>query len=346
MCSIYTHYSIVSLIVHTCCRILFENIEFSKGKEVKKPKRTPISLVVYNHKGGVGKTTIAGWLAYLLATGGINKLGKKLSVVLIDLDSQQNASKTFLNMVQKTGLPYLLPPLHPDYVEGALENGNWNGYSTSSDILFNRNFVYYPVAGVETLKVLPSEGRVDRLNEVMHNDGYIPLIGELAQSFLEIESEMDEVDIVIFDTPPSKTAICEGFLSQCSHVLVPTQLEYDSVESVPQLMENIRLYNEERTDPIELVGVIPNLASSISLTNNEVEQYMALEGYVENYKLANNIKDELLLEDFFLVNRTIFKPRRKPDDLDTVFCLKKDKKATAEMTKLYDFVCKRLGVAA
>ncbi|MDH1472660.1 ParA family protein [Shewanella sp. GD03713] len=306
----------------------------------------PISLVVYNHKGGVGKTTIAGWLAYLLATGGIDKLGKKLSVVLVDLDSQQNASKTFLNMVHKTGLPYLLPPLHPDYVEGAPENGSWNGYSTSSDILFNRNFVYYPVAGVDNLKILPSEGRVDRLNDVMHKDGYIPLIGELAKSFLEIEEDMGEIDIVIFDTPPSKTAICEGFLSQCSHVLVPTQLEYDSVESVPQLMENIRLYNEERETPIEIVGVIPNLASSVALTNNEVEQYTALYEYVEKYKSINNINDELLLKDFFLVNRTIFKPRRKPDDLDTVFCLKKDKKASDEMTQLYNYVCERLGVDA
>lgn len=311
-----------------------------------KLKRKPISLVVYNHKGGVGKTTIAGWLAYLLATGGIDKLGKKLSVVLVDLDSQQNASKTFLNMVHKTGLPYLLPPLHPDYVEGAPENGSWNGYSTSSDILFNRNFVYYPVAGVDNLKILPSEGRVDRLNDVMHKDGYIPLIGELAKSFIEIEEDMGEIDIVIFDTPPSKTAICEGFLSQCSHVLVPTQLEYDSVESVPQLMENIRLYNEERDTPIEIVGVIPNLASSVALTNNEVEQYTALYEYVEKYKSINNIKDELLLKDFFLVNRTIFKPRRKPDDLDTVFCLKKDKKASDEMTQLYNYVCERLGVDA
>jgi len=129
-------------------------------------KRKPISLIIYHHKGGVGKTTIASWLSYLLATGGIAKKDKKLNVVL-----------------------------------------------ASSDILFDRPFVYYPVNGVETLSVLPSEGRVDRLNEVMHKDDFIPLIGDLAERYIDIETEMGEVDIIIFDTPPSKTAICEGFLS-------------------------------------------------------------------------------------------------------------------------------------
>ncbi|WP_288985361.1 ParA family protein [uncultured Pseudoalteromonas sp.] len=307
-------------------------------------KRKPISLIIYHHKGGVGKTTIASWLSYLLATGGIAKKDKKLNVVLVDLDSQQNASKTFLSMKKVPGLPYMLPPLHPQYIEGAPENGDWNGYSTSSDILFDRPFVYYPVNGVETLSVLPSEGRVDRLNEVMHKNDFIPLIGDLAERYIDIETEMGEVDIIIFDTPPSKTAICEGFLSKCSHVLVPTQLEYDSVDSVPQLMDNIRLYNEERHEPIEIVGVIPNLASSTSLTNNEVDQYATLEAHLNKHKAEHNITDDLLLEDFFLVNRVIFKHKKKPDALETVFCLKKDKKAMLEMDSLYNYVRTRLNV--
>ena len=41
-------------------------------------KRKPISLIIYHHKGGVGKTTIASWLSYLLATGGIAKKDKKI----------------------------------------------------------------------------------------------------------------------------------------------------------------------------------------------------------------------------------------------------------------------------
>ncbi|WP_024605510.1 MULTISPECIES: ParA family protein [unclassified Pseudoalteromonas] len=306
--------------------------------------KKPISLMIYNHKGGVGKSTIAGWLAYLFATGGIEGKDKKLNIALVDLDSQQNASKTFLKMKKMSGVPYLLPPRHPDFIEGSEDNGSWNGFSTSSDILFNRQFVYYPVTGIDTLKILPSEGRVDRLSEVKDNDDFIPLIADLAQDFLDVEAEMDEIDIIIYDTPPSKTSICEGFLSKCSHVLVPTQLEYDSVDSVPQLMDNIRIYNEERDIPIEIVGVVPNLASSTSLTKNEVEQYGLLEQHIEKYKTQNNIDIDLLPKNFFLVNRTIFKPVRKPDELEKVFCLKKDKKATLEMSNLYSFVRNRLGV--
>ncbi|CAH7341331.1 ParA family protein [Vibrio crassostreae] len=305
-------------------------------------KKKPISLVCYNQKGGVGKSFCSSWLAYLMATGGIDGTKEKKRVVLVDLDSQQNVSKTFLPMQKRSGLPYALPPKHPEFVEGDPDNGTWNGYSTSSDILFDRQFAYYPVEGVENLKILPSEGRVDRLNEVMHQDGFIPLISQLAELFLETEAELGEVDIFIFDTPPSKTSICEGFLAKCSHVLVPTQLEFDSVESVPLLMENIRIYNETRDEPIKIAGIIPNLVRSSSMTNTELEQYTKLVSDVYEYQKTMNIDYDVLPEDFFLVNRVIFKPRHKPDDLSTVFNLKKDPKATKEMSDLYDFVLSRL----
>lgn len=307
--------------------------------------KKPISLICYNHKGGVGKTFLATWISYLLSTGGVDKKGKKLRVVLVDLDSQQNASSTFLPMQHMNNLPYALPPKHPDYVEGNPDNGSWNGLSTSSDILFDRQFVYYPVNGIDTLQVLPSEGRVDRLNAVFKNDeGYIPKISELTAMYLEAEAELGEIDVIVFDTPPSKTAICEGFLAECSHVIIPTQLEYDSVDGVPNLLESIMLNNESRVEPIKIVGIIPNLVRSTSLTNSEVEQFKHLVTVTEAYEKRLSLT-ESLVPDNFLVNRVIFKPRRKPDDLEAVFNLKKDLKAQEEMSQFYKFICNRLGVA-
>lgn len=247
-------------------------------------------------------------------------------------------------MQYRSGLPYLLPPRHPDYVDGDPDNGSWNGYSTSSDILFDRQFVYYPVKDVPNLKVLPSEGRVDRLNDVFSDkDAYIPLISELTNTYLEVEGDLDEVDIIVFDSPPSKTAITEGFMASCSHVIIPTQLEYDSVEAVPNLLETIRINNENTDSPINVVGVIPNLVRSSSLTNSELDQFTNLIESVSRYESILETEN-LVPQDFFLVNRVIFKPRRKPDNLEEVFSLKKDPKATEEMTKLYDFVCKRIGI--
>ena len=308
-----------------------------------KSKKKIISLIIYHHKGGVGKSLLSTWLAYLLAKGGLNGEQPKLNVALIDLDSQQNASKTYLEMVRRIGVPYPIPPYHPDFVPGDPENGTWDGISTSSDILYGEQFVYYTAMNLDNLKILPSEGRVERISEIIANDNYIPHIGELAKEFLDQEEEIGELDVIIFDTPPSKTSICEGFLSACSHTLIPTQLEYDSVESIPLLFENFRLYNEMREVPIEVVGVIPNLVSSTSMTNMEIEQYKKLFGIVDDYQKENNLEN-LLPSDFFLVNRVAFKPRKKPDDLDTVFNLKKDKKAEHEMTKLFEFVTEKLGV--
>ena len=65
--------------IQDSCRTLIKNIlswRFTGVKNTKK--RKPISLIIYHHKGGVGKTTIASWLSYLLATGGIAKKDKKL----------------------------------------------------------------------------------------------------------------------------------------------------------------------------------------------------------------------------------------------------------------------------
>ena len=311
---------------------------------MEKTDNSLISMVVYQEKGGVGKSTISSWLAYLLATGGLDGKSKKLRVLLVDLDSQQNLSKSFLQLEKRTGVPYHLPPRHPDFIDGNPENGTWNGYSTSSDILFNREFCYYDVKGVDNLKILPSEGRVDRLKDVIGDNGFIPLVSELANEFISQEREMGDVDIIIFDTPPSKTTLCEGFLSVASHVLIPTQLEYDSVEAIPNLIENINIYNEQREKPIEIVGFIPNLVSSTAMTNSEVEQYQTLFSYVKKYEQDND-KHNLLPADFYMVNRVAFKPRRKPDDLDKVFSLKKDKKARREMTMLYEFVHDKLGIA-
>lgn len=301
-----------------------------------------ISMMVYSQKGGVGKTHTSIWLAYLLATGGIDGLGKKHRVVLVDLDSQQNASNMLLEMMKRPGMPYALPPLHPSFKEGNPENGEWNGYSTSSDILFDRQFMYYDVPGIENLRVLPSEGRVDRLNNVLKEDGFIPLISELTQLYLDVEEEFDETDIIIFDSPPSKTSICEGFLSRCSHVMIPTQLECDSVDGVATLLDNIKIYNESRDEPIKVTGVIPNLVRSINLTNSELEQYEVLTKHTRKYEKSMGLNYDLIPDDFFLVNRTIFKPRRKPDNLREFFNLKKDPKAQNEMDLFYSFMCNRL----
>ncbi|EYU13636.1 MULTISPECIES: hypothetical protein [Photorhabdus] len=87
---------------------------------------------------------------------------------------------------------------------------NYNSYSTSSGILFARQFVYYPVAGIDALKVLPPEGRVDRLNEVINKDDFIPIVGELAQNFSEQKMEIGDVDLIIFNTLPGKTSFVKG----------------------------------------------------------------------------------------------------------------------------------------
>ncbi|MFT4929897.1 MAG: chromosome partitioning protein [Phenylobacterium sp.] len=298
------------------------------------------SVVIYNHKGGVGKTMMSTNLAYLLATGGVDGAGEKKRVLLVDLDSQQNCSKTFLKMKIPPGMGYAVPPKNAEYEEGDPDNGNWNGISTSSDILLGRDFVYYKVDGLDNLEILPSEGRVESLNsntiEKLNSDSpqLTKGVSELAAEFLADEEEAGEFDVILFDPPPSKTAICEGFLQVCSHVLIPTELEFDSVDGVKMLMNNIQIHNQQRSSALEVIGIIPNKITN-PITNKE------------NHQLAMLSDPDSItapyVSDLMIVKRGSFTPERKPEQVEKVFQYKKsggalDVKARDEIQSLYKLV--------
>ncbi len=298
------------------------------------------SVIVYNHKGGVGKTMMSTNLAYLLATGGVDGKQAKKRVLLVDLDSQQNCSKTFLNMQIPPGMGYAVPPKNPEYQEGDPGNNGWNGISTSSDILLGRDWVYYKVDGIDNLEILPSEGRIESLNsntiEKLNVDSpqMTKGVADLAAEFIEDERSAGEFDVIIFDPPPSKTAICEGFLHVCSHVLIPTELEFDAVDGVKMLMNNIAIHNEKRPTPLEIIGIVPNKVTS-PITNKE------------NHQLAMLSSPDSItaphVSDLMIVKRGSFTPERKPEQIEKVFQYRKsggalDVKARQEIQQLYQLV--------
>jgi chromosome partitioning protein len=231
-------------------------------------------LSSYHRKGGVGKTFLASTIAYLLATGGPDGKGKKRRVLVLDYDSQQDSSKAFLKMDAIPGDDEYAAPLHPEFDD--IDDPDWSGRNTSTDILFNSPVYEYPTA-FENIKVLPSEGNVDRVLALTpESDRLVSKITAHMRDWFSVEELADDYDIVIVDNPPSKSPVSAGMLGAATHVIIPTEPEYDSIDGVPMLLNRIDRINEDRIScPLQIVGVVPNKVPSKSRLTQKDEVALA-----------------------------------------------------------------------
>lgn len=121
-------------------------------------------ITVVNQKGGVGKTTIACHLTFAVAD-------KKKKVLLVDLDTQGNASQIL------TGNPVI-----------SKEAGG-------AELLFNGDEIKYSDAGVEGIKILHGHSWLELLDR---DQGMLK-----AAVTMRAKVRSLPFDYIIFDTPPS-----------------------------------------------------------------------------------------------------------------------------------------------
>ncbi|SHF27851.1 chromosome partitioning protein [Seinonella peptonophila] len=185
-----------------------------------------------NKKGGVGKTTTAVNIAYTLA-----KLQKK-KVLLIDIDSQMNASQYVLNAQQiKTIFTH---------------NEKTTLLRLFSD---NTNFDYYINDLIHSITdqfdCIPSFRNLDHVN--VKN----PF---LLKEFVEQSGLKNIYDVIIIDCPPSSFINKLALLSSDSY-LVPCLAEPMSIMGIPNMLAEARILNTEYGIEIEMVGVLLTMVS-------------------------------------------------------------------------------------
>ena len=287
-------------------------------------------LSSYHRKGGVGKTFLASTIAFLLATGGPNGKGKKRRVLVPDYDSQQDSSKAFLKMDAIPGDDEYAAPLHPEFDD--VDDPEWSGRNTSTDILFNSPVYEYPTA-FENIKVLPSEGNVDRVLALTpESDRLVSKITAHMRDWFSVEELADDYDIVIVDNPPSKSPVSAGMLGAATHVIIPTEPEYDSIDGVPMLLNRIDRINEDRaSNPLQIVGVVPNKVPSKSRLTQKDEVALAKlydkEGPTGKY-----------MSPFWLQQRNCYRVMERPSVDETHFNYVYNHHAKSEMQKLYTLI--------
>jgi chromosome partitioning protein len=165
-------------------------------------------MVVANQKGGVGKTTTTVNLAAALALQGLN-------VLVLDLDPQGNAS-TALGVPHAEGTPSAYDVLVEgvpikDVVTAAAHLPNLACVPASIDL-----------AGAE-MQMFGMEHREWLLTRAL--EGY----------------DLDHVDYVFIDCPPSLGLLTLNALVAANEVLVPVQCEYYALEGLTQLMRTIEM---------------------------------------------------------------------------------------------------------
>lgn len=184
--------------------------------------------VIFNQKGGVGKTSITCNLAAVAA-----KSGKR--TVVIDLDPQYNASHYLLG-------EWEVDETIADYLDQS--GGMFAQQKKATDFVYQTPF--------ENLYVIPSS---TKLPEIEHKLESRYKIYKLRDALNELREDYDEIYI---DTPPAFNFFTKSALIGCQRVLIPFDCDAFSRQSLDKVSEAIFDICEDHNPELMIEGVIVN----------------------------------------------------------------------------------------
>ncbi|WP_028456325.1 ParA family protein [Chitinilyticum litopenaei] len=186
--------------------------------------------VVFNQKGGVGKSTIAVNLAAVAA-----KSGKR--VLVLDLDPQGNASHYLLGEAARTASPNLA-----DFFEQVL---NFSLYAKPA-----REFIHpTPHEGLDVLPSSPLIAEQQTKLEARYK------IYKLRETLGELAGEYDEVYI---DTPPALNFFTLSALIAATGCLIPFDCDSFSRDALLGLMARVEEIRQDHNGKLEIEGIVVN----------------------------------------------------------------------------------------
>jgi chromosome partitioning protein len=156
------------------------------------------------------------------------------------------------------------------------------------------------------------------------------------QEWFSMPDLAEDYDVVIIDNPPSKSPVSSGIMAAATHVLIPTEAEYDSVDGVPFLLNRINRINEERPhNPLEVLSIVPNNIPTNSRVTNKDK--IALETL---YKKGG--PTARFMAPFVIRHRDCYRVMERPSTDPSHFDYVHNRFAKDEMTKLYSLVLRKL----
>lgn len=202
------------------------------------------SISLFNHKGGVSKTTTTFNLGWSLA-----ELGYR--VLMVDMDSQCNLSGLVLGY-------------------NAMEDESIDAFYASRDNLTMKPIVKYLIEGGDPTVFLQAESGV--ISTTQHNNLFL-LPGHLDVSDLDSQisvslkiasgvpatrnipgnlpkvlrliAEKNKIDYMLFDLSPNVGGLNEVILMSSDYFIVPTSPDFFCWQAVESLTKNIQKWHKE-----------------------------------------------------------------------------------------------------
>ena len=166
------------------------------------------TIAIVNMKGGVGKSTTAINLAYLLATV------YQQRVLLVDADGQSNTTRTLLGNGECGGLAALLSGLANCYDE-----------------------VIVPT-DIENLDMIPASNELWSVDlNCITQDG-APVFRALRDA-RDCITKDDAYDVMIIDCPPNFSAACVAAITAANSIVIPVLPDAFSAEGMQDLVNQI-----------------------------------------------------------------------------------------------------------
>jgi len=219
--------------------------------------------VIFNQKGGVGKSTIAVNLAAIAAQ-------EDKKTLLIDMDPQCNSSRYLLGAAAQEVTPTLV-----DFFKQALEFQLFPKPESS--------FIHEtPFENLDIIASHPDIGDLQSKLESRHK------IYKLRDSLRNLSKEYDEI---ILDTPSSYNFFTQSALIAADVCLIPFDCDDFARQALYTLMANVREIQSDHNPALKIEGIVVNQFQSRSRLPSRLVEELLDEGLpVLSTKLSSSVK--------------------------------------------------------